>query len=201
MPLPPSMCSHRWSQTDVHFAILSYPNVVVAAAPLLVPKCHSDLWPTQVFSHCCPPWLNYFLSSPFLSLSTAGCSGELLWPELDMHSWYLQLHILWFFLALQKLLMFLQFIQVESNRDSGPPSYSLKAFKMALNFCSQSWQLMWLGGMAQNISANTSIGTLGNSYFVTWLSYQQNGCGMVNLLMQPTSWKRCSVFSQYFFFF
>lgn len=168
MPLPPSMRSHRWSQTDVHFAIVSYPNVVVAAAPLLVPKRHSVLWPTRIFSHCWLPWLNYFLSSLFLSLSTAGRSGELLWPELDMHSWYLQLHILWFFLALQKLLVFLQFIQVESNRDSGPPRYSLKALKMDLNFCSQSWQLKGVGGIAQNISrANTNIGTLGNSYFVS----------------------------------
>lgn len=67
-----------------------------------------------------------------------------------------------------KALGVLTVIQVESNRDSGPPRYSLKALKMDLNFCSQSWQLKGVGGIAQNISrANINIGTLGNSYFVS----------------------------------
>lgn len=79
-----------------------------------------------------PDWITIFL---FLSLSTAGHSWELFWLELYVNSWYLQLYILWFFLALQKLSVFLQFIQVESSRDGGPPRYSLKALKMVLNFC------------------------------------------------------------------
>lgn len=38
---------------------LSYPNVVVSAPPLLVPKCNSALWPTRIFSRCWLLWLNY----------------------------------------------------------------------------------------------------------------------------------------------
>lgn len=140
----------RQMATDVHSAVVSSLSVV-AAARCLVPNCNRALWPAGLFSHWWLPWLNYCLLSGFLSLSTAGHPGELFWLELDTHSWYLQLHILWFFLALQRLLVFLQLIQVESHSDSGPPRYSLKALKMVLHFWGQSCQLKWVGGIVQNI--------------------------------------------------